>query len=61
MQNLILERYKFDPNFNNSFSDFLIKKYHEDSSLSPELIRNEYRKYSEEVKEALFVSRQKIR
>jgi len=61
MQNLILERYKFDPNFNNSFSDFLIKKYQEDSSLSPELIRNEYRKYSEEVKEVLFVSRQKIR
>lgn len=61
MQNLILERYKFDPNFNNSFSALLFKKYQEDSSLSPELIRNEYHKYSEEVKEALFVSRQKIR
>jgi len=61
MHNLILERYKFDPNFNNSFSDFLFKKQQEDSSFSPEIIRDEFRKYSEEVRKALFGSRKKIR
>jgi len=51
---LIQERLDFDGELDLSFSDFLKKKYEDNKSLSPELIRNEYRKYGEEVTRTFF-------
>jgi hypothetical protein len=60
LSKLIQERLEFDKELHFSFSDFLKKKYKEDSSLSPELIRSEYHKYADEVTKTLLGKATKI-
>ena len=51
---LIQEKLELDKELDFSFSDFLKMKYEKNKSLSPVIIRDEYRKYAEEVKKEFF-------